>query len=178
VLRECEAQPQSKDPFHHHATAIRSRRFYCQSGYSIFARLCERTEILTLNRNRLPTRLHGRINFMASGSGRLRSFAIVIALSASVFALMQLLFGGSHCYDCGATIGFPFFVHARGNIRNAWTLSVARFCWRSRLSNDSHNLGRVDVAPQKGFEIAGVPHFSLPLREVGILIFEGHRRIT
>jgi len=32
----------------------------------------------------------------------------VTALSAIVFALMQSLFGGTHCYDCGAMYGFPF----------------------------------------------------------------------
>jgi hypothetical protein len=52
--------------------------------------------------------LHVRIKSMASGPGRLRSFTIAMALSAIVFALMQWLFGGSHCYDCGARIGFPF----------------------------------------------------------------------
>ena len=34
-------------------------------------------------------------------------FAIVIGLSVVVFLLMQLLFDGSHCFDCGARYGFP-----------------------------------------------------------------------
>ena len=33
--------------------------------------------------------------------------AIVIGLSVVVFLVMQVLFGGSHCFDCGARYGFP-----------------------------------------------------------------------
>jgi hypothetical protein len=33
--------------------------------------------------------------------------AIIIGLSVGVFLLMQLLFDGSHCLDCGARYGFP-----------------------------------------------------------------------
>ena len=29
------------------------------------------------------------------------------ALSIVVFEITQLLFGGAHCYDCGARYGFP-----------------------------------------------------------------------
>jgi hypothetical protein len=35
------------------------------------------------------------------------SCAIVIGLSVVVFLIMQLLFSGSHCFDCGARYGFP-----------------------------------------------------------------------
>ncbi|MFZ0419111.1 MAG: hypothetical protein WAM04_13515 [Candidatus Sulfotelmatobacter sp.] len=38
----------------------------------------------------------------------MRRCAIVITLSAIVFALMQSVLGGTHCYDCGARYGFPF----------------------------------------------------------------------
>ncbi|MGA8618460.1 MAG: hypothetical protein WB660_08065 [Candidatus Sulfotelmatobacter sp.] len=44
---------------------------------------------------------------MASKPALLLSRVTVIALSTIVFALMQLMFGGSHCYDCGARVGFP-----------------------------------------------------------------------
>jgi hypothetical protein len=32
---------------------------------------------------------------------------IVSGLSVVVFLVVQLLFGGSHCFDCGARYGFP-----------------------------------------------------------------------
>jgi hypothetical protein len=33
--------------------------------------------------------------------------ATVIGLSVVVFLIMQLLFDGFHCFDCGARYGFP-----------------------------------------------------------------------
>jgi hypothetical protein len=34
--------------------------------------------------------------------------AVAVGISLVLFFLMQLLFGGTHCFDCGAKVGFPF----------------------------------------------------------------------
>ncbi|HVR22478.1 MAG TPA: hypothetical protein VMU26_04090 [Candidatus Polarisedimenticolia bacterium] len=34
--------------------------------------------------------------------------AVAVGISFVPFFLMQLLFGGTHCFDCGAKVGFPF----------------------------------------------------------------------
>jgi hypothetical protein len=34
--------------------------------------------------------------------------AVLFGISVVVFLIMQLLFGRSHCFDCGARYGFPF----------------------------------------------------------------------
>jgi hypothetical protein len=34
--------------------------------------------------------------------------AVAVGISLVLFYLMQLLFGGPHCFDCGAKVGFPF----------------------------------------------------------------------
>ncbi len=34
--------------------------------------------------------------------------AVAVGISFALFFLMKLLFGGTHCFDCGAKVGFPF----------------------------------------------------------------------
>jgi hypothetical protein len=34
--------------------------------------------------------------------------AVIVGISFVLFYLMQV-FGGTHCFDCGAKVGFPFF---------------------------------------------------------------------
>ncbi len=129
MSREREAQPQSKDPLHNCATVSFARGFYYQSGCIICSSV-RKDRDFDLEPPPTPDRLHDRITFMASGPGRLRSFTIVIALSAILFALMQLLFGGSHCNDCGATIGFPFSYMREGT----WG-THGRFRWLGFLGD-------------------------------------------
>ena len=49
--------------------------------------------------------------------GFTRSCAIAIGVSIAVFAVMQLLFGGPHCLDCGARVGVPFSYMQEGLAR-------------------------------------------------------------
>jgi hypothetical protein len=35
--------------------------------------------------------------------------AVIVGISFVLFYSMQILFGGSPCFDCGAKFGFPFF---------------------------------------------------------------------
>ena len=34
--------------------------------------------------------------------------AVAVVASVVLFGAMQMLFGGTHCFDCGARVGFPF----------------------------------------------------------------------
>ena len=34
---------------------------------------------------------------------------VIVGISFVLFYSMQVLFGGRHCFDCGAKVGFPFF---------------------------------------------------------------------
>jgi hypothetical protein len=34
--------------------------------------------------------------------------ALLVGISFVLFGLIQVLFGGTHCFDCGAKYGFPF----------------------------------------------------------------------
>jgi len=54
----------------------------------------------------------------------IRKCAIVIGISIAVFALMQVLFNGAHCLDCGARVGFPFSYMQEGTFA-----TLGRFIW-------------------------------------------------
>ena len=43
-----------------------------------------------------------------------RKSVVVVGLSFLLFLLMQMLFGGRHCLDCAAKIGFPFLYMQEG----------------------------------------------------------------
>jgi len=37
--------------------------------------------------------------------------AVTVGMSFVLFYVMQVLFGGTHCLDCGAKFGFPYGTH-------------------------------------------------------------------
>ena len=56
--------------------------------------------------------------------------ATVIGISMVVLALMQIVFGGTHCLDCGARVGFPFSYMQEGTFA-----TLGHFIWLGFLGD-------------------------------------------
>ncbi len=62
--------------------------------------------------------------------GSMRKWAIVIAISVVLFAVMQVAFGSAHCLDCGARVGFPFAYMQEGTFA-----TLGHFIWLGFLGD-------------------------------------------
>jgi hypothetical protein len=60
----------------------------------------------------------------------MRRGLVAIGISLVVFAFMQLLFGGTPCFDCGAMVGFPLAYRQEGTYG-----TLGRFIWLGFLGD-------------------------------------------
>jgi hypothetical protein len=67
--------------------------------------------------------------------------AVAVGISFVLFFLMQLLFGGTHCFDCGAKVGFPFSYMQDGTYA-----THGHFIWLGFVADFAISLGITTLA--------------------------------
>jgi hypothetical protein len=67
--------------------------------------------------------------------------AVVVGISFTLFVLVQLLFGGTHCFDCGAKVGFPFAYMQDGTYA-----THGHFIWQGFIADIAIPLGITTMA--------------------------------
>jgi hypothetical protein len=66
---------------------------------------------------------------------------VAVGISFVLFYLMQVLFGGTHCFDCGSKVGFPFSYMQEGTYA-----SHGRFIWLGFVGDFAIPLGITTAA--------------------------------
>ena len=67
--------------------------------------------------------------------------AVAVGISFALFFLTQLLFGGTHCFDCGAKVGFPFSYMQDGTYATR-----GHFIWLGFVADFAISLGITTLA--------------------------------
>ena len=67
--------------------------------------------------------------------------AVAVGISFVLFFLMQMLFGGTHCFDCGAKVGFPFSYMQDGTYA-----TQGHFIWLGFVADFAFSVGITTLA--------------------------------